>query len=517
MGTGYDVIVIGAGISGLAAADTLCQAGRRVLVLESRARLGGRIHSIPLKDGSGVSGPVDLGASFVHGVRSNPLSELAKQVPFELHIPEDDRATWVAFDAEAAGKAQNEEKAMKLVHLSQLIVFTRLLSLAQEAADGPPSPEASLWSVVQDARPGNGIFAGVDEAEVAPLLEHMKMFSGWTGADLDDVALQWWGFEQTFIGEDAIVKPGYSTLIDWYASRINAAGGKILLDHKVEEIVRAGEDDEGVELRVASTEDRCLQSVFKGAYVLCSLPLGVLQKSSPKFLPPLPQRRTLALNRLGMGLLNKIVVTYSSPWWHKTALSPDQPAHYIYIQRSPGEHSRTRDKLAKTQTEALAQLQSVSLLVHNQYPVTGVSGLLFFVGTPLANALELLSNEQVAETIHTRLVSALWPHSDERPPPCPEQVYVTRWASDPHAFGSYSYYPKQSRGGGGPQDMMEASNPLWSGRLGFCGEHTEPNHWASVHGALLSGIREAKRVEDLLQEAADAKSQAVGITANKSQ
>lgn len=64
-----DVVVVGAGISGLACADRLHAAGARVRVLEARDRVGGRIRSVRLPD----AGPVrELGAQVVHGER-NPL------------------------------------------------------------------------------------------------------------------------------------------------------------------------------------------------------------------------------------------------------------------------------------------------------------------------------------------------------------------------------------------------------------------------------------------------------------
>src|SRR5881296_1128877 len=59
-----DVLVLGAGIAGLAAAERLAAAGRRVLVLEARDRIGGRIHTV---DDPGLHHPVELGAEFVHG------------------------------------------------------------------------------------------------------------------------------------------------------------------------------------------------------------------------------------------------------------------------------------------------------------------------------------------------------------------------------------------------------------------------------------------------------------------
>ncbi|NQY61975.1 MAG: FAD-dependent oxidoreductase, partial [Cognatishimia sp.] len=66
------VAVIGAGVSGLAAALWLSQEGYDVTVLEARRRIGGRI----LTDRS-LGLPLDLGASWIHGTRGNPLTDLA--------------------------------------------------------------------------------------------------------------------------------------------------------------------------------------------------------------------------------------------------------------------------------------------------------------------------------------------------------------------------------------------------------------------------------------------------------
>ena len=70
----YDVIIIGAGISGLAAANNLILNGFNVLILEGRERIGGRIHSE-----SFANAIIDLGASWIHGVEENPITRLAKK------------------------------------------------------------------------------------------------------------------------------------------------------------------------------------------------------------------------------------------------------------------------------------------------------------------------------------------------------------------------------------------------------------------------------------------------------
>src|SRR3954465_7795121 len=70
-----DVIVIGAGTAGLSAARFLVEAGRRVLILEARARIGGRIHTIRDR---GFDNPIELGAEFIHG-RPEPTWRLVRE------------------------------------------------------------------------------------------------------------------------------------------------------------------------------------------------------------------------------------------------------------------------------------------------------------------------------------------------------------------------------------------------------------------------------------------------------
>jgi Flavin containing amine oxidoreductase len=84
-----DVIIIGAGAAELAAADALSAAGRTVLILEVRDRLGGRICTI--RDAA-LNVPIELGAEFIHGTPAAMWDLLrrakltAYDVPFECLI-----------------------------------------------------------------------------------------------------------------------------------------------------------------------------------------------------------------------------------------------------------------------------------------------------------------------------------------------------------------------------------------------------------------------------------------------
>ena len=74
------VVVVGAGIAGLAAASRLRRAGIECLVLEARDRIGGRLHTIDL---AGV--PVDLGGSWIHHPIGNPVSTLCDELGEPMH------------------------------------------------------------------------------------------------------------------------------------------------------------------------------------------------------------------------------------------------------------------------------------------------------------------------------------------------------------------------------------------------------------------------------------------------
>ncbi len=82
-----DVVVLGAGIAGLAAAERLGAAGRRVVVLEARDRIGGRIHTV---DDPGLKLPIELGAEFVHG-RPTELVELIRDTGLTLEAVSEDQ------------------------------------------------------------------------------------------------------------------------------------------------------------------------------------------------------------------------------------------------------------------------------------------------------------------------------------------------------------------------------------------------------------------------------------------
>lgn len=90
-------------------------------------------------------------------------------------------------------------------------------------------------------------------------------------------------------------------------------------------------------------------------------------------------------------------------------------------------------------------------------------------------------------------------HASKLPHLIASESVVTAWHTDPFSFGSYTYVPAGD-GLSSPLDMMEIAQPLWGGALGFAGEHTHVDRYASVHGAYETGLREGARIDGALRE-----------------
>ena len=89
---GKDVIVIGAGISGLAAASTLIQKGANVIILEAKNYTGGRIRT----DRS-LDVPFEYGAGWIHGPSKDPIRNLADRSNSSLFVTDDDSCELLIF------------------------------------------------------------------------------------------------------------------------------------------------------------------------------------------------------------------------------------------------------------------------------------------------------------------------------------------------------------------------------------------------------------------------------------
>jgi monoamine oxidase len=271
---GRRIAVIGAGMAGLAAAGRLQAAGAEVTIYEARDRIGGRVWT---DRAWGV--PVDLGASWIHGVTGNPLTRLADAAGAVLHPTDYESAVAFGAGRERPYPAEPWD----------------ILETAQDWAWEQPE-DMSLQAAVQ-ALPDWADLSATAQADLRSAVHRMVEHE--YAADWGALSARHYDESAVFGGGDALLPGGYDQLA------IHAARGlSIRLQARVRRIeamaqgVRLGFDD-GAEV----TADA----------VICTLPLGVLQSGDVVFSPALDATRAEAIDGLGMGLLNKCWLRFDAP------------------------------------------------------------------------------------------------------------------------------------------------------------------------------------------------------------
>lgn len=404
-----DVVVVGAGMAGLAAARRLADEGVEVTVLEARERIGGRMWT-----DTSLGVPIDLGAAWIHGTDGNPIVGLAAEVGAKT--VETDFYNVLLFDDHGEVDAGEVQAAFETWGK----ILEEIEALSENAGDS-----ASL---------ADGL------AEVADLNDPLLAWNVRSSvvaeyaADPAQLSLAWFGHEGEFDGPDLILPGGYSELAQHLARGLTIRHGT--------EVTRIAHD--GARVHVDTS-----QGPVAADRVIVTVPRGVLKAQTIAFDPPLPERKRRAIERLGFGLLNKVVLSFEEPFWPE---SPDM----------------------------------IGLVGPNQPVADLVSGLTF-AGTPLlvglrggaaARSREALSDQDAIGEVLAAMGA-----------PEPSGALVTRWAADPSARGSYSFLAVGST----PADLRALAEPVGE-RLLFAGEATHEEFFATVHGAYMSGIREAGRI-----------------------
>jgi lysine-specific histone demethylase 1 len=283
-------------------------------------------------------------------------------------------------------------------------------------------------------------------------------------APLDKLSLRHWDQDDDFefTGAHLALREGYDQLPSSLAKGLD-----IRLHTEVTSIHYS---TDGVEVHARSTQTGC-SSIFRADAVVLSVPLGVLKANVTTFHPPLPEWKTQAINNLGFGLLNKVVLCFEQRFW-------DSHVH-LFGHVATGTASR-------------GELFMFWHLSHAPVLIALLAGddAVRFEGLP-------------DDVVVAKAVAVLRSIFGDPIVPEPKESHVTRWRQDEYARGSYSYVAAGSSGN--DYDFLAAAvSPARNGplvprpRVFFAGEHTMRNYPATVHGALLSGLREAGKVGDML-------------------
>lgn len=273
----YDVIIIGAGAAGLIAAHDLSIAGKKVLVLEARDRVGGRAFTII---GNGFSSPIEAGAEFVHGKLPVTLSLLDK-AGLEYHLMEGD-----AFTIKKGVLVQDE-------------VFSNDWQTVMK----------KLKSLNTDMTIGNFLTQYFNKPKYNDTRQLVLQFvQGFDAADPEKVSA--FSLRREWLNDDEqhqyrIVK-GYSALMQWLADECKLYKTDIKLSHAVRDI---SWNDTGAKVY-------CIDGkVFTSSKVLITIPLGVWQSDTAIIFDPALEFRQQAATQMGFGNVIKINIEFTEKIW----------------------------------------------------------------------------------------------------------------------------------------------------------------------------------------------------------
>lgn len=413
------ILVIGAGVAGLAAARRLHDAGHEVIVLEARDRIGGRVVTDRSLDGI----PLEMGAGWLEGTRGNPITDLADEARIER--VETDYESIALYWCDGTPLTEDEIGEAESLYGA---VMTAVI-LYGETLDEDIPLQVGIDRISDELE--------LDDEERALVNYIVALEVGVEYAmDASQISLWWWQEGEEFGGEDEVFPDGYDWLPNYFAEGLD-----VRLQHVVDTISYS---PTGV--TVITTHQS-----FEADRVIVTLPLGVLKAGTVTFLPALPARKQQAIDRLDMGLLNRVYLRFPHIFWDDVDILGtlcDWPAGY-------------------------------NIASYQDQPI-----LLFFTSGSRGHELEGWTDEAIAANLMQTLRLIYGGDIPE-----PTDIRVTRWASEPFTLGSYSVTPL----GASPEDYVALKETV-DDVLYFAGEATDTEYSATVHGALLSGWRAADEI-----------------------
>ncbi len=374
----FDTIVVGAGVAGLTAARLLARSGQRVVVLEARDRVGGRVWT-DRTDGH----VMDRGASWIHGIDDNPVAAAA--AAFGMPVQEYTVGSYQPDGRPIAYFGPGGEP-LSAEEVQRFADDIRAVDEAMAGLIEASAPDASYGEVAETALGSFGWEVGrVDR--VREFLGHRTEEQ--LGAWIDDLAAH--GLDNDEIDGDEVVFPdGYGRLPE-HLSR----GLDVRLEHIVSRVEWSAD---GVTVTAGEA--------FAADSAVVTVPVGVLESDDFVIEPPLPDPNASALSRMEMNAFEKVFLGFTTKFWDDD----------VY---------------------AIRQLGPDGEWWHSWYDLTTVNGkpsLLTFAAGPAAKAIRGWDDARVAESVLDQLKRLYGDRVEE-----PTAVHVTKWQDDRFARGSFAY------------------------------------------------------------------------------
>ncbi len=284
LGADYDVVIIGAGVAGMTAARLLSQAGPglKVIVLEARDRVGGRLLTLRDNDGLLPSHGIEVGAQLIHGSQA-PTWELIKRYDIatrsrhatgepKFRLLDNSQADWERLEI-----LQDEAREALAMEIGPDVSYQTFI----ETLTGDPREREMLYS---DALSWS---AEPDRISARAVIKDGELWSDWHDEDFQVIG-------------------GYSTLAERMAAEIE---GRIQLQSVVTDIFyRPGLAGIRYKYRGTTTAMTCRQLIL-------TLPIGVLKSGAVAIDPEIPDVTQRAIDSLEMGQAVVVPMLFTEPFW----------------------------------------------------------------------------------------------------------------------------------------------------------------------------------------------------------
>ena len=432
------VIIIGAGMSGLAAACELGRAGIPVQILEARDRLGGRVLTVH-DDVCNV--PVELGAEFMHG-RPPEIFEPLKKA--RIQVSEVEGEGWCAADG-----------ALSICSFEDDVD-----SILEKMSDS--SPDESFQKYLDRC---------CEKAKPQLRQRAIAYVSGFNAADPALVGVHWlvqeMRAEEKIQGDRAFRAPnGYADLLGIFHNEINRLGIPVNLRTVVKDVNWRQRNARLNTFGPGGSEE------LEARCVLITVPLSLLKSSNEKdaplkFLPALPASFVKALDKLEMGKVIRVSLRFRERFWDDR------------LQTS-GKKSMSNMSFLFSQDEWFPTWWTT--MPRKDPIITGWAPFragerLFGQSESFVVERSLRSLAQIIRMDFRELESLF------------EKAYVHDWQADPFSRGAYSYGKV-----GALKAQPVLSRPI-DNTLFFAGEATDTTgNNGTVHGAIASGHRAARQI-----------------------
>ncbi|KAM8920433.1 spermine oxidase isoform 2-T2 [Lycaon pictus] len=523
------VVVIGAGLAGLAAAKALLEQGfTDVTVLEASSCIGGRVQSVKLGHAT-----FELGATWIHGSHGNPIYHLAEANGLLEETTDGERSvgriSLYSKNGVACYLTNCGRRIPKDVVEEFSDLYNEVYNLTQEFfRHGKPVNAESQNSVGVFTREEvrNRIRDDPEDPEatkclkLAMIQQYLKVESCESSShSMDEVSLSAFGEWTEIPGAHHIIPSGFMRVVELLAEGIPThviqLGKPVRCVHWDQASARprgpeieprgegdhnhdAGEGDQGGEEPRGDGRDEDKQwpvlvecedcEVIPADHVIVTVSLGVLKRQYTSFFRPgLPAEKVAAIHRLGIGTTDKIFLEFEEPFWGPECNS----LQFVWEDEA---ESRTLTYPPELWYRKICGFDVL-------YPPERYGHVLSgWICGEEALVMEKCDDEAVAE-ICTEMLRQFTGNPNI---PKPRRILRSAWGSNPYFRGSYSYTQVGSSGA----DVEKLAKPLpytESSKMApmqvlFSGEATHRKYYSTTHGALLSGQREAARLIEMYRD-----------------